>query len=102
VRLWRTVEYRVPATVWGGGEDDYDVRDGLRRLRLPLLAIGGRHDRATPPDATEEIAALAPDGRAAIVETAGHFAFAEDPDAYFAILEGWLEDSPSPPPVARF
>jgi pimeloyl-ACP methyl ester carboxylesterase len=90
VDLWRDVAYRVPATRWGGGEADYDVRDGLRALAIPVLAIGGRHDRATPPAASDEIAAVAPRGQAAVIEDAGHFPFAEQPHAYFAALEGFL------------
>jgi pimeloyl-ACP methyl ester carboxylesterase len=90
VARWRDVRYRVPATRWGGGEADFDVRDGLRTLAVPLLAIGGRHDRATPPEATEEIAALAPHGRAVVLDDAGHFPFAEAPGAYFSALESFL------------
>ena len=92
-REWRGVAYRAE---WMQHEDwgHYDVTAELPQVRVPVLAIGGRHDRATPPEATEQIAALAPNAQAVIVEDAGHFPYAEQPDAYFEALERFLEDAP--------
>jgi pimeloyl-ACP methyl ester carboxylesterase len=72
------------------GPQSYDVRAELARLTAPLLVIGGAEDRSTPPFASEEIARLAPNAELRWVPRTGHFPYAEDPDAYFGVLERWL------------
>lgn len=85
-----------PATVRGGAEESYDLREELRTLPTPLLAIGGAQDRCTPPEATRELAALAPRGAAEILDGAGHFAYAERPQAYLGALRAMLLSHPRP------
>ncbi|MFT3692437.1 MAG: alpha/beta hydrolase [Kofleriaceae bacterium] len=62
----------------------------LRAITVPILAITGRQDFITPPEQAERIAASAPNARAAIIEDAGHFAFAEQPIAYRAAIADWM------------
>jgi proline iminopeptidase len=81
-----------PATTRAEVAETYDVRDALRTARAPVLAIAGAEDRCTPPSAGEEIAELAPGGVLELVDDAGHFAYVEQPERYFAALEGWLAD----------
>ena len=73
-----------------GPEETYDVRAELARSATPVLAIGGALDLSIPPEASEEIALLAPRGTLAIIEGAGHFPFVEQPDAYLSALRDWL------------
>jgi proline iminopeptidase len=73
-----------------GPEETYDVRAELARSHTPVLAIGGALDLSIPPEASEEIALLAPRGTLVIVEGAGHFPFIERPDAYLDALRDWL------------
>lgn len=49
-----------------------DHRAALARLQLPVLVACGRHDRVTPPELSEELAALIPGARLAWLESAGH------------------------------
>jgi proline iminopeptidase len=74
-----------------GPDETYDVRAELARSETPVLAIGGAHDLSIPPEASEEIALLAPQGALAIIEGAGHFPFAEQPGAYLSALRDWLD-----------
>ena len=62
----------------------------LRESDIPVLAIAGEHDRATPPAAARRIAETAPRGELLIIEGAGHFPFAEAPDAYWGGVRDWL------------
>ena len=55
-----------------------------------MLAIAGEHDRATPPAAARRIAAAAPRGELLVLEGAGHFPFAEEPEAYWGGVQEWL------------
>jgi proline iminopeptidase len=62
----------------------------LSQITVPILAINGRYDFITPPEQAERVAAGAPNARAVIVEDAGHFAFAEQPEAYRAGITEWM------------
>jgi pimeloyl-ACP methyl ester carboxylesterase len=88
-RSWRSIRYSSELHRHGSfGE--YDVRPSLPGVSVPVLVITGREDRITRPAESEEIAALLPDATLAIVDGAGHFPFAEQPDAYFAAVGAWL------------
>ena len=62
----------------------------LAEAGIPVLAIAGEHDRATPTAAARRIAETAPHGELLIIEGAGHFPFAEAPDAYWGGVRDWL------------
>lgn len=64
--------------------------DALAGTDIPLLAIVGEHDRATPPAMARRIAETAPRGELLVVEGAGHFPFAEAPERYWPPLTDWL------------
>lgn len=58
----------------------FDVRDRLGEIVAPVLAIGGAHDSATPPELLRNIADGVPDGRAVIIEDVAHLAPVEQPE----------------------
>jgi proline iminopeptidase len=64
--------------------------DALAAADIPVLAIAGEHDRATPPALAARIANTAPQGELVVIERAGHFPFAEAPDRYWPALVDWL------------
>jgi 2-succinyl-6-hydroxy-2,4-cyclohexadiene-1-carboxylate synthase len=67
------------------------VWDELPRLRLPLLALAGsRDDRYAA--AARRMARLAPRGRPAIVEEAGHAAHLQQPETVADLLVGFLDE----------
>ena len=65
---------------------DYDVSGSLADVSVPVLAIAGAQDRATTPAATGAVAVRAADGRLVTIDGAGHFPYAEQPDAYVAAV----------------
>jgi 3-oxoadipate enol-lactonase/4-carboxymuconolactone decarboxylase len=71
---------------WG----ELHALDALAAADIPVLAIAGEHDRPTPPAAARRIASTAPRGELLLVEGAGHFPFAEQPDRYWPALIDWL------------
>jgi proline iminopeptidase len=86
------VAYRVE--IQRDGERDWGELHALRALResaIPVLAIAGERDRATPPAAARRIADTAPRGELLVIEGTGHFPFAEDPEAYRGGIAAWLE-----------
>lgn len=67
-----------------------DARPHLPRLRCPVLVVCGEADRLTPPERSQEIAALAPAARLVIVPRSGHMLTMEQPAFVSAALSEWL------------
>nr|WP_073326714.1 3-oxoadipate enol-lactonase [Wenxinia saemankumensis] len=60
-------------------------------LRLPVLGIAGSEDGATPPDLVRETVDLVPGSRFELMRGAGHLPPVEAPEAYAALLTGFLD-----------
>lgn len=71
--------------------DRPDSRGLLPRIAAPTLVVCGREDAATPLARAEEIAALVPGARLAVIEECGHLSPLERPQAVTALLRLWLE-----------
>lgn len=69
---------------------DYDVRDRLGEIRMPVLALWGEHDAVAPEAKADEIARGVADGRAVMVPGVAHLPPAEDPAATAAALLDFL------------
>jgi pimeloyl-ACP methyl ester carboxylesterase len=67
-----------------------DSRPSLADIRVPTLVLCGRQDALTPLERHEEIAALVPGARLAVVEDSGHMSPMERPQAVTALLRDWL------------
>jgi proline iminopeptidase len=72
---------------WG----ELHALDALAAAEIPVLAIGAGLDRAFPIALAERIADAAPAGDLVLLEEAGHFPFAEDPEAYWGAIASWME-----------
>lgn len=64
----------------------FDAAGRLGAVDVPVLAVVGAHDVATPPDAVAELAG-ATGGRLAVVEHAGHLVPAEAPQDVARLLD---------------
>jgi 3-oxoadipate enol-lactonase/4-carboxymuconolactone decarboxylase len=71
----------------------FDVRDRLGEITTPVLAVAGSDDVVTPPEYSQEIAALVADGRMAVVDGVAHLAPAENPAEIAAILAELVEQA---------
>jgi proline iminopeptidase len=73
----------------------FDVIDLLPRIDAPTLVCVGDHDPVTPIAAAREICdALAPGvGRLEIIEGAGHFAWKDQPAAYWSVIERFVAET---------
>ena len=56
------------------------MRDRLGEIAVPLLAVAGAHDVATPPDKLREIASGVRSGRYVELADVAHLAPAEAPE----------------------
>jgi pimeloyl-ACP methyl ester carboxylesterase len=71
-----------------------DATDVLRAVACPVLFLCGREDGWAPPSQHEEMAALVPGARLAILDRCGHMAPMERPEAVGAALVEWLAAAP--------
>ncbi|WP_134670019.1 alpha/beta fold hydrolase [Halorussus marinus] len=71
---------------------EFDVRDRLGDIAVPALAVVGEHDKLTPPEYHERLAAEIPDGRYREIDDAAHLAMLERPAAFNDALREFLAD----------
>lgn len=94
-RLWGVMLSRTPVDGYLGccaAIARADLSAATAALRLPVLAIGGSADGASPPEAVRAMAASIPDASCHIIPGAGHLPCVEDPAAYAAILVPFLKE----------
>jgi pimeloyl-ACP methyl ester carboxylesterase len=80
------VRFRVDAAHAMEALGELELLEALPAIAVPALVIAGADDRITPPRASEAIAAAIPDAELVVIERAGHFPYAEQPEAYLAPL----------------
>lgn len=68
---------------------DWDWREDLARLPVPVLTMAGERD-TFPLAGAREWAHTLPDGRLLVMEGAGHAPFAESPERFLAAAESFL------------
>lgn len=69
-----------------------DSTPDLAGIRVPVLAIVGEEDTLTPVEESRTIASGVVNGRLEVIPGAGHLANLEDPAAFAAALEAFLDE----------
>ena len=72
-----------------------DQRPHLPRLACPVLVMVGEADLLTPPERSQEIAALVPQAELVVVPRCGHMVTMERPEVVNAALVDWLSGTMS-------
>ncbi|MGW1060394.1 bifunctional 3-oxoadipate enol-lactonase/4-carboxymuconolactone decarboxylase PcaDC [Micromonospora rubida] len=72
---------------------DLDLRDRLREVRRPLLAVAGSADRATPVASLREIADGVPGARLVELDGVAHLPPVEAPRATASLVRDFLADA---------
>ena len=67
-----------------------DQRDRAAAIRVPTLVLCGAADTVTPPALSEELAALVPGARLALIDGAGHLSNIERPADFNAEVDRFL------------
>jgi 3-oxoadipate enol-lactonase len=71
---------------------NFDFREQLRTVTLPVLVVGGTNDPSSPPQVGSEIALLVKNGRFVAIPLARHMPNVEQPEAFNELLVAWLQD----------
>tara|TARA_R110002110_G_scaffold85816_2_gene223457 strand:+ start:39851 stop:40714 length:864 start_codon:yes stop_codon:yes gene_type:complete len=69
---------------------DFNYCADLEALDIPTLVISGGEDALTPPDAVREVAVHIPGAKLVEMPGAGHIIPAEQPAAFFEIIDDFL------------
>jgi proline iminopeptidase len=72
----------------------YDVEPRLREISVPTLVIVGREDVFTPMSQAERLHRAIPGSELEVIENAGHFNYAEQPEPFFPAVRSWLTAAP--------
>lgn len=67
-----------------------DARRHLPSVRCPVLVVCGDSDQLTPPECSQEIAALVPNATLVMVPRCGHMITMEQPQLVNQLLLDWL------------
>jgi proline-specific peptidase len=70
----------------------YDVREGLRDVKVPTLVLSGGNDWITPLAKSQEITSLIPDSRLEVFENSGHMPNVEEHDKLMSVLRSFLRE----------
>ena len=79
---------RVQQSVWDS-LGDFDLRDALRAVHLPVLVVHGRDDPI--PLASAESVSSCLEGTLVVLDDCGHVPYVEQPQALFAALQPFLD-----------
>ncbi|MGW1786583.1 alpha/beta fold hydrolase [Streptomyces sp. NPDC002143] len=71
----------------------HDARPRLRELTMPVTAVAGAHDAASPSARSAEIAELTPNGRLVVVDNAPHMIHLECPGKFSAVIREHLSSA---------
>lgn len=78
---------RVQQSIWES-LGDFDLRDALRAVRVPVLVVHGRQDPI--PLASAEAAARALEAEMTVLDACGHVPYVEQPAQLFASIDTFL------------
>jgi proline iminopeptidase len=67
-----------------------DIREGLDKVKAPVLVLHGKED---PLESAAEVHETFPGSRLVILENAGHFAWLEQPEAFYRALDDFLSSA---------
>jgi pimeloyl-ACP methyl ester carboxylesterase len=80
---------------------DYDFRDRLPEVKVPVLLVWGREDNLVPVQDADEFERLIPNARKVILEDTGHVAMLERPSAFNDLVVDFLGESQLSPGAER-
>lgn len=72
----------------------FDCRDALERIAVPALVLAGTLDTAAPPSGMQRMAGRIPGAQYTELDGAGHLAHLEQPRAFNAAIERFLQALP--------
>jgi 3-oxoadipate enol-lactonase len=69
----------------------FDQRENLASISVPTLLVAGSDDRTAPPAVMQRMAERIPGAEYVVLEGCGHLGPMDQPDAFNAVVEGFLK-----------
>jgi pimeloyl-ACP methyl ester carboxylesterase len=88
--LGRVSSYAFTAQFAADAADRTDLTRSLDRIKAKALIVVGRHDFICPLALSEHLHMGIPQSQLAIFEESGHFPWLEEPEKFWAVLNGFL------------
>jgi pimeloyl-ACP methyl ester carboxylesterase len=76
---------------------DYDFRDRLENVKVPVLLVWGREDNLVPVEDADEFEQRIPDARKVILDDTGHVPMLERPETFNNLVVDFLGDAADAP-----
>jgi proline-specific peptidase len=73
-------------------QPNYDIKDQLKQIQVPVLISVGRHDWVTPVACSETIAKEIPNSKLVIFENSGHSPHVEENEKYLENLRQFINE----------
>ena len=70
----------------------FDLRPGLKKIKVPTLVIVGRQDFITNVDMAKEMVERIPKAQLEIFEESGHYGFVEEPEKFYRVVKEFAEE----------
>jgi pimeloyl-ACP methyl ester carboxylesterase len=69
----------------------HNMKEDLRKIRIPVSLIWGKNDKITPPEVADEFHQLLPDSELHWIDCCGHAPMMEHPQEFNRLLKGFLD-----------
>ncbi len=69
---------------------ELDLTPDLHKVRIPVLALVGEQDEATPPPMSHELVEGLPDAKLVILPGCAHVPQLQAPDSFLAAIQGFI------------
>jgi pimeloyl-ACP methyl ester carboxylesterase len=85
-----------PSVTYGDwiADDTFDVMSRVPEIQLPAMAVCGAEDRLTPLKYHRYLQARIPGCRLTVIDSAGHWVFWEQPEAFTRAVRNFLDELP--------
>ena len=71
---------------------DYDIRERMARTSVTGLFVAGAEDGSSPQSMKQMAADLKPSAQLKIIEGTGHLPMVEQPDSFFGVVNGFVDE----------
>ena len=96
-KLWHVTSLAGMVGALEGMRDRPDARPDLAKISVPILVIHGGDDQIIPVAEAEQMAAMSPQMKLAIIQNAGHLLNMEQPEAFNRAVLDWITSVRSAP-----
>jgi proline iminopeptidase len=88
--MGKTVVSNYAGDAGGAILEGWDLIPRLGEISAPTLILVGQDDFVCPPSRARIMHEGIPNSELVVLEESGHFAHAEEPEAFFEAVRGWL------------